>query len=776
MDRTQLPIHLTPETVDAAHDVRDQQVPFPGPPRVTAPEGAPNVLVILLDDMGFGASSAFGGPCSMPVAEQLAADGLRFNRFHTTAICSPTRAALLTGRNHHSVGMGVVTDFSSSAPGYTGVRPLDAAPLARTLRENGYATGVFGKWHQIPQDEITPVGPFTHWPTREGFDTFYGIIGGADDQFHPNLYSGTAQVEPPSTPEQGYHLSEDLVDKTRDWIRSVRDVDKDRPWFAYLPFGATHSPFQVPDSWRDRYRGKFGHGWDAQREQTLERQKELGVVPPGTLLSPWPDGAPHWDELDDDGRVVAERLMEMYAAFAEHTDEQVGRLVESLRAAGELENTVVFYILGDNGASCEGRLTGTFNESRTYNGLPETAAEIRDRLDEIGGPTSYVNYPVGWALAMDTPFQWTKQVASHFGGTRNGLVVHWPKGISDRGGVRTQWHHVIDVAPTILEAAGIPHPDRVDGIAQRPIEGTSMLYALCDGAAPDLHLTQYFEIFGNRGIFHDGWTAVTKHRSPWDLSRTDPIPFDQDTWELYDITRDFSQATDLASEYPERLAALQELFLEQARLHQVLPLDDRGIERMDAAVAGRRVPDLGGRVTVPAGTRRLPTAAFPSTSNTSFRLSVPVVADSAESDGVLVSLGNSFNGLSFYVREGVVTFAHNLCSVVTTHVRATESLAAGEHLLEYLFAYDGGGIGRGGTGRILVDGRIVGEGRVERTALFGSGRLTAGANPGTPVTSDYARGDEYRYTGRIGEVTLETEAAGGRPTNAQRLAAELVTH
>ncbi len=364
--------------------------------------------------------------------------------------------------------MGVVTDFSSSAPGYTGVRPLDAAPLARTLRENGYATGVFGKWHQIPQDEITPVGPFTHWPTREGFDTFYGIIGGADDQFHPNLYSGTAQVEPPSTPEQGYHLSEDLVDKTRDWIRSVRDVDKDRPWFAYLPFGATHSPFQVPDSWRDRYRGKFGHGWDAQREQTLERQKELGVVPPGTLLSPWPDGAPHWDELDDDGRVVAERLMEMYAAFAEHTDEQVGRLVEFLRAAGELENTVVFYILGDNGASCEGRLTGTFNESRTYNGLPETAAEIRDRLDEIGGPTSYVNYPVGWALAMDTPFQWTKQVASHFGGTRNGLVVHWPKGISDRGGVRTQWHHVIDVAPTILEAAGSRIPTGSTGSPSAP--------------------------------------------------------------------------------------------------------------------------------------------------------------------------------------------------------------------------------------------------------------------------------------------------------------------
>lgn len=340
-------------------------------------------------------------------------------------------------------------------------------------------------------------------------------------------------------------------------------------------------------------------------------------------------------------------------------------------------------------------------------------------------------------------------------GTRNGLVVHWPQGISERGDVRTQWHHVIDVAPTILEAAGIPHPDRVDGISQRPIEGTSMLYALRDGDAPDQHITQYFEIFGNRGIFHEGWTAVTKHRSPWDLSRTDPIPFDQDTWELYDITRDFSQATDLASEYPERLAALQELFLEQARLHQVLPLDDRGVERMDAAVAGRRSPELGGRVTVPAGTRRLPTAAFPSTSNTSFRLSVPMVADSDGSDGVLVSLGNSFNGLSFYVREGVVTFAHNLCSLVVTHVRATQPLSAGEHLLEYLFTYDGGGIGRGGTGQVLIDGQVVGEGRVERTALFGSGRLTVGANPGTPVTSDYVRGGEYPYTGRIGEVARD---------------------
>lgn len=773
MDRTSLPIQPQRPTVEAAFDIRSQTQPFPAPQRIHPPEGAPNVLVILLDDMGFGAPSVFGGPCATPAAEQLAENGLRFNRFHTTAICSPTRAALLTGRNHHSVGMGVVTDFASTAPGYTSMRPDDAATLAQTLRGNGYATGCFGKWHQIPQSAITPVGPFDHWPTSEGFDVFYGFIGGADDQFSPSLISGTTQIEPPRSVDEGYHVSEDLVEQAATWIHRVRSVDANQPWFAYIPFGATHSPFQVPDSWRDRYRGQFSHGWNEQRERTLARQKELGVLPPDTQLTEWPSGAPHWNDLSDAERAVAERLMEVYAAFAEHTDQQVGRLVEALREAGELDNTLIFYILGDNGASAEGRMTGTFNEQRTYNGLPETADEILPRLDEIGGPTSYVNYPVGWALAMDTPFQWTKQVASHFGGTRNGLVVHWPAGIRERG-LRQQWHHVIDIAPTVLEAAGIPHPEYVNGVRQRDIEGTSMLYAFNDPDAADQHVTQYFEIFGNRGIYHDGWTAVTKHRTPWDLANREPIPFESDVWELYDITADFSQAKNLAAEHPERLAQLQQLFLSEARRFNVLPLDDRGIERMDAAIAGRHVNDVGNRVTLYPGTRRLSPEAWPHLRNRSFTITATLTADSDQSDGVLVAMGNSFNGYSFYVREGYPVFVHNMATVSLTHIRSQTLLTKGPHVVEYRFRYDGGGPGQGGDGQILIDGEVVGSGRVERTAVFAGGRLTVGANPATPVTPDYARDGEYPYTGRIESITIVGGDDAAEPSAAERLRAAMV--
>ena len=770
MDRSRLPIHIEQPRVKAAFDIRSQSEPFPPPVRVRAPDGAPNVLVILLDDMGFGASTAFGGPCSMPAAEQLAGHGLKFNRFHTTAICSPTRAALMTGRNHHSVGMGILTDYATAAPGYTGMRPADAATIAQTLYGNGYATGAFGKWHQTPQFAITPVGPFDHWPTSEGFEKFYGFVGGISDQFYPSLYEGTTQIEPPASPDDGYHLSEDLVNQARRWIGGVRSVDRHKPWFSYLAFGATHSPFQVPDSWRDRYRGQFEHGWDKQRERTLARQKELGVVPPDTRLTGWPEGVPAWADLDDAERAVATHTMELYAAFAEHTDAQVGRLVEFLRETGELENTLIFYILGDNGASSEGRLTGTFNENRYYNGFPETAEEILPRIDEFGGPTSYVNYPVGWALAMDTPMQWTKQVASHFGGTRNGLVVHWPAGFPGRGEVRGQWHHVNDVAPTILEAAGLPAPEYVNGIKQRPLEGTSMLYALRDGNAGERHLTQYFEIMGNRGVYHRGWTAVTKHATPWDWDV--PLSYSGDVWELYDITRDFSQAENLAGRYPEKLAELQELFISEATRYQVLPLDDRDSERMDATTAGRVQNDIGASLTLYPPTRRLPEQAFPAIHNRSFVIAVDLDADSAHSDGVLVALGNSFNGEAFYVRDGRLTFAHNVVGAEITHIRSPEPLPPGRHTVEYHFAYDGGAPGRGGTGRLLVDGRQVATGRVSRTALFGGGGLTIGANPGTPVTSDYARGGEYPYTGQINSVAITAQPDVAGPSRQQVLDAE----
>ncbi len=756
MDRSSLPVEVDQPRVEAAFDIQSQQQPFPLPKRVTAPNGAPNVLVILIDDMGFGASSAFGGPCSMTAAERLAEGGVIFNRFHTTAVCSPTRAALMTGRNHHSVGMGIVTDTSTSAPGYTGMRPANAATIAQILNGNGYATGMFGKWHQTPHFSITPAGPFDHWPTSEGFEKFYGFIAGADDQFHPALFDGTTPVEPPSTPEEGYHLSEDLVDQAQRWIANVRSVERQKPWFTYLAFGATHSPLQVPDSWRDRYRGHFDHGWDEQRERTLSRQKELGVVPAGTRLTAWPSEAPRWDVLDDDTRTVAARAMEIYAAYAEHTDTQVARLVEFLRTAGELDNTLIFYILGDNGASSEGRLTGTFNEMRNYNGFPETVADILPRLDEFGGPTSYANYPVGWALAMDTPMQWTKGVASHFGGTRNGLVIHWPDGISDRGEIRAQWHHVIDIAPTILEAAGLPAPEYVNGIKQRPLEGTSMLYALRDADADEQHLTQYFEIIGNRGVYDRGWTAVTKHRTPWEVAKIERLSYDDDAWELYDITRDFSQAENLAAQYPDKLAELQKLFLSEARRYQVFPLDDRAGERMDPEVAGRLQNDIGSSLTLRPPARRLHHQAFPNIRNRSYTIVVELDADSAESDGVLVAIGTSFNGEALYVREGRVAFAHNVVGVDLTHVRAAELLPPGQHAVEYRFEYDGGGHGRGGTGHLFIDGREVGNGQISRTAFFSYGRLTIGANPGTPVTDDYARGGEYPYTGRVRSVRIDT--------------------
>ncbi|MFC6343921.1 arylsulfatase, partial [Nocardioides hankookensis] len=570
--------------------VRDQTEALPHRPLAKAPEGAPNVLVILLDDMGFGASSAFGGPCRMPVAEQLADDGLRYSRFHTTALCSATRAALLTGRNHHAVGMGVTVEISTGRPGYDATRPLSAGTLAQTLSYNGYATGAFGKWHQTPSWEQTAAGPFDRWPTREGFDRFYGFLGGEASQFEPTLVEGTTFVDPPRTAAEGYHLSKDLVDRAQGWVRDVRTHAPDKPWFCYLAFGATHAPFQVREGWADKYRGEFAHGWDEQRERTLRRQQELGVVPPDAELAPWTPGVPHWDDISDADREVAERLMEVYAAFAEHTDAQVGRLVESLRESGELDNTIVLYILGDNGASAEGGIEGTLNETLRLNGIDDDTARIASELDKVGTPESYAHYPVGWAVAMDTPYQWTKQVASHYGGTRNGLVVHWPDGIEARGEVRHQWHHVVDVLPTLLEAAGVPVPSVVDGVEQQPLDGVSFRYSFNDAGAPERHTTQYFEMFGNRGIYHEGWTAVAKHKTPWATAQTDTPSLSGDRWELYDTRTDWTQARDVAADEPELLADLQALFLSEARRNHVLPMDDQLSGRFDARTAGRPAP------------------------------------------------------------------------------------------------------------------------------------------------------------------------------------------
>lgn len=776
MDRTHLPFDGIRPAYDAAIDVRDQADPLPTRPLAVAPDGAPNVLLILLDDMGFGASSAFGGPCRMPVAERLADGGLRYSRFHTTALCSPTRAALMTGRNHHAVGMGTVVEISTGLPGYDATRPLSAGTLAQTLSYNGYATGAFGKWHQTPSWEQTAAGPFDRWPTREGFDRFYGFLGGEASQFEPTLVEGTTFVDPPRTAAEGYHLSEDLVDRAIDWVRDVRTHAPDRPWFCYLPFGATHAPFQVPEGWADRYRGEFAHGWDRQRELTLERQKALGVVPADAELAPWTPGVPHWDELSDIERLVAERLMELYAAFAEHTDAQVGRLVESLRESGELENTLVLYILGDNGASAEGGIEGTLNETLRLNGIEDDTARIASQLGRLGTPESYAHYPTGWAVAMDTPYQWTKQVASHYGGTRNGLVVHWPAGISTAGEVRHQWHHVVDVLPTLLEAAGVPVPETVDGVAQQPLDGVSFRYSFDDAGAPERHGTQYFEMFGNRGIYHEGWTAVAKHKTPWETARTETPSLAEDRWELYDTRTDWTQARDVAAEHPERLAALQELFLAEARRNHVLPMDDQLSGRFDARTAGRPAPPRSLRLLPGAG--RLREDAVPSLKNTSFAIRAAFAAGTG-TEGVIVAQGGGFGGWSLYVKDGLLTYAYNFGAVTVTHVRATTPLLAGDHVVEVRFGYDGGGLGRGGDVRLLVDGESVGRGRVERTLPFFYSMdqtLDVGLDRGTPVTTDYGPGRGFPFTGALREVVIEAGDDALTPTDDQLLQAHLVTH
>ena len=762
LDRSALPIDVRTATGDAQTSVtatvdRQHSAPPPVQP-VRPPAGAPNVVVVLVDDMGFGASSPYGGPCEMPTAERLAAGGLRYTRFHVTSLCSPTRQALLTGRNHHSVGMGVTTEMSTSEPGYTGYRPASAATLAQILGGNGYSTAAFGKWHQTPPVEVSPSGPFTRWPTGEGFDAFYGFMGAEMNHWYPQLYDGTTPVEPTRLPEDGYHLTEDLVDRATQWVSRQQAVTPDKPFFCYLATGATHAPFHVPRAWIDKYAGRFDAGWDVQRERTLARQKQLGVVPDAAELAPWAPGVPHWDDLDEVQRRVAARFMETYAGFAEHTDVQVGRLVDTLDELGVLDDTLFLYLLGDNGASGEGGPEGTIREHLVGHGIADDTADMHARLDQIGDPTTYPIYPVGWALAMNTPYQWTKQVASHFGGTRDGMIVHWPGGTQARGQVRHQWHHVIDVVPTVLDVVGVPHPTTVGGVDQQAIEGTSLRYTFDDPDAPDRHTTQYFEMVGNRGIYAGGWTAVTRHGTPWLMVDGGDRPFEDDVWELYDTTTDWSQAHDLAARDQERLAELQELFVIEAGRHQVFPLDDRVTERENPLVAGRR--DLHhGRTSVTFGPQvgRLSEEATPNVKNRSHTITVDVDVVGSSDSGVLVAQGGRFGGWSLYCLDGVLSYAYNLYGRDLTTVRADRTLGPGRHLLTARFDYDGGPPGSGAQVALLVDGTPVGAGGLEATTAFYFSfdeTFNIGVDRGTPVTDDY-RPVHNRYPGTIRRVRLD---------------------
>ena len=562
--------------------IQESTPDYPQP--VKAPASAPNVLLILLDDVGFGMTSTFGGPVPTPNLDKLAKDGLSYTRFHTTALCSPTRGALLTGRNHHSIGTGVIIEMATGYPGYTGIIPKSTATIAEILRDNGYATAMFGKAHNTPETEISPAGPFDNWPTGQGFDYFYGFNQGETNQYFPTLYRGTTPVPQPNTAEQGYQFSADMTDEAIAWIGNEQAADPEKPWFVYFSTPGVHAPHQVTQEWRDKYKGKFDYGWDKQRELTYAKQLEMGIIPKGTKLTPRPDSIPAWDNQSEDAKKVYTRLMENYAAYMAYTDYQVGRLIDSLAASGQLDNTLVLYVVGDNGASAEGGLEGTFSEVASLLGVQLGLESTIKRIDEIGGPTSEPHVPVGWAWAMDAPFQWTKQVASHFGGTRNPLVVHWPKGIKAKGEIRAQFHHVIDIVPTILEATKIPEPKVVKGIPQKPIEGVSMRYSFDDATAKDRRTTQYFEMLTNRAIYDNGWVAASRFGVPWQTAGREGNFLDA-PWELYNVNEDFSEAVDLAAKNPDKLKELQAKFEEEAEKYNVYPLNSRMSERMDLSAA-----------------------------------------------------------------------------------------------------------------------------------------------------------------------------------------------
>lgn len=754
LDRTVLPIKEPAYPAITTLDVRNAKAP----PRfeVKAPKGAPNVVIVLIDDIGFGHSSSFGGPIQMPTLEKLAASGLRYNRFHTTALCSPTRVALLTGRNHHVNNAGAIMELATAFPGNTGVRPNSVAPMAETLRLNGYSTAAFGKYHETPPWEVSVSGPFDRWPTRSGFDKFYGFIGGETNQWSPAIFDGTIRVEPPHLPN--YHFTTDMTNQAIAWAQAQHTLTPDKPFLMYFATGATHAPHHVSKEWSDKYKGKFDQGWDKLREETFARQKALGVIPQKAQLTPRPKEIPAWDEMSPEQKKLLSRQMEVFAGFAEQTDYEVGRLVESLESMGVMDNTLFIYIVGDNGASAEGGPEGAYNEMMALNGIIGNASQMLPYLEEWGSPKTFPHYAIGWAHAGDTPFQWTKQIASHFGGTRNGMVVHWPQGIKARGEIRSQFHHVVDIAPTVLEAAGLPEPKIVNGTEQRPYDGVSMEYSFADAKAKDRHTTQYFEMFGNRAIYHDGWVAATRHSIPWLMVQNPPLK--DDVWELYNVDEDFSQANNLAAKNPEKLKELQDLFMKVAEKNNVLPIDDRRAERFDASIAGR--PDLmGGRasLTVYQGMTGMMENAFINVKNRSFTVTAEVELPNSMANGVILAQAGRFGGWVIYMKDGKVHHEYNFFGIERTNIASPGPIDAGKHTIKYEFVFDGGKPGSGGQSILFVDDQKVGEGRIPKTVPFafsGDEGTDVGVDMETPVSEDYKERDN-KFTGGIKKIIVETK-------------------
>jgi arylsulfatase A-like enzyme len=737
------------------------------PELVVPPKGAPNILLIMTDDVGFGAPSTFGGVIPTPTMDRIASMGLRYTRFHTTALCSPTRAALLTGRNHHSVATGVVVDQATGYPGYDSVIKRDTVAIGEILRQNGYDTSWFGKDHNTPNWVASQAGPFTDWPTGpiKGFDYYYGFIGDDTSQWQPNnLFRNTTPIEP-YLGNPGWNLTTAMADEAIQHIKMLSEVQPDRPFMIYYAPGGTHAPHHPTPEWVKKISDMhlFDEGWNKLRDTIFANQKRLGVIPQDAQLTPWPDSLPKWDTLDPDSKKLFIRQVDVYAAYLAYTDHEIGRVVQAIEDVGKLDNTLIIYISGDNGASPEGTLNGLYSEFAVLNGVHPTVVENMHFYDAWGTDQTYPHYAVPWAWALDTPYQWTKEVASHFGGTRNGMVMAWPARIKDAGGTRDQFHHVIDIVPTILEAAGLPQPVNVNGVTQRPIEGVSMVYTWdkANADAPGRRTTQYFEMFGSRAIYHDGWIASAPPViAPWAITLAPP-PTDVMNgfkWQLYDLTKDWTQANDLAAKVPDKLRNMEQLFTMEATKYQVFPLDDRTVPRFigpkPSYTPGRTVFEYSDELTnVPFPG----VAGAPNVLNKSYTITADVEIPEGDAEGMLVTDGGRFAGYGFYLLKGVPVFTWNLLQLEKVKWQGKQALAPGKHTLEFVWAYDGPGLGKGGTGTLKVDGNVVDSHPMPKSLPVGIGwveTFDVGIDTGTPVDdNDYQV--PFRFTGKIDKLTVK---------------------
>lgn len=761
-DREHLPIEPFQKSGKLAPTVRDS-TKMEWPKEISAPDGAPNILLIMMDDVGFGASQPFGGPVPTPTLDRISKEGLRYNAFHTTAVCSPTRASLITGRNHHVASTGIIMEFSTPYPGYHSLVSRSVGNVGEILTMNGYGSSWFGKNHNVPDWQTTPAGPFNLWPTGLGFEYFYGFLGADAHQFRPAVYENTAPIDPYLGQEDTYHFDADMADQAIRWIHTQKSVWPDKPFFVYYTPGTSHAPHHAPREWIEKFKGKFDHGWDKQREMTFRKQKEMGIIPEDAVLNPTPEAYKRWDDLSSDMKKVAAREMEAYAGALSHSDHQVGRVVDAIEQMGELGNTLIIYIMGDNGASAEDPTgIGITSEIAVLgNGVEDDPKYMLENIDLFGTMWFQNHYSHGWAHAMNTPFQWDKKFASHLGGTRTGMAVSWPGHIKEPGKIRSQFTHVTDVLPTILEAARLPVPETINGFEQVPMNGTSFIYTFNNAEAPERHTTQYFEIIGNQGIYHEGWLAnTTPERLPWQgRGPTHEDPFNDFEWELYNLKEDFTQSRNVAEEHPEKLAQMRALFKAEAEKNQVFPLDDRYIERLDPA--NRPQPNKGRTKFVYYGdTVRITEPMAANIKNTSFTITADVEVPEKNAEGIVMTQGGWFGGVALLLQEGKPGFVYAR-SHYPKHkyrVQSDMTLEPGKHQIVVDFVYDGGGVGKGGKAVLRVDGKQVAEGRIPETVpsrFSADETLDVGEDSGTPVVRDYDV--PFRFTGKIEKVVIDID-------------------